>query len=62
VTFSIPLPAGGGRHFGTGSISRLRGEQALGFYRLNMTIDFVVEPAGSATGQDLWGIAKSEQS
>jgi hypothetical protein len=52
VTFSIPLPAGGGRRFGTGSISRLRGEQALGFYRLNMTIDFVVEPAGSATEQD----------
>jgi hypothetical protein len=46
MTFHISSPARGGDTFGTGSISRLSGEPGMGFFRLNVNIDLVIEPAG----------------
>jgi hypothetical protein len=51
MTFHINSPSGGGASFGTGSVSSLRGERGLGFFRLNMTLEFIIEPAGSSSGQ-----------
>jgi hypothetical protein len=54
VTFHINSPVAGAASFGTGSVTGVRGERALGFFRLNMTIEFVIEPAGtSEEGQNL---------
>ena len=46
MTFHISSPTGVGT-FGTGSVARLAGEAALGFFRLNLYVDFVVEPTGT---------------
>ena len=50
MTFFINSPTGGGS-FGTGAVNRVAGELALGFFRLNLYIDFVVEPADTPAGQ-----------
>jgi hypothetical protein len=51
MTFHINSPLGAGTTFGTGSVASVRGERGLGYFRLNMTLDFVIEPAGSSVGQ-----------
>jgi hypothetical protein len=51
MTFHINSPLGAGTTFGTGSVSAVRGERGLGFFRLNVTVEFVVEPTGSSDGQ-----------
>jgi len=51
MTFHINSPLGAGATFGSGSVTSVRGEQGLGFFRLQLTIDFVVEPAGSTVSQ-----------
>lgn len=51
MTFQINSPLGGGTSFGTGSVSSIVGERGLGFFRLNLTVEFVVEPAGSSGDQ-----------
>lgn len=51
VTFHISSPMSSGRTFGTGSVSSVRGDQGLGFFRLNVTFEFVIEPVGGSAGQ-----------
>jgi hypothetical protein len=53
VTFNIGSPVAGGVTFATGSVTSVRGERALGFYRLNMTIEFVIEPASTSGEQQV---------
>jgi hypothetical protein len=48
MTFYISSPSGA-RSFGTGTLTRVAGELALGFFRLNLFVDFVIEP-GEAPG------------
>ena len=50
MSFFINSPTGGGS-FGTGAVNRVAGERALGFFRLNLHIDFVIEPTGTPAGQ-----------
>jgi hypothetical protein len=50
MTFHISSSTSGGT-FGTGSVTRVAGERALGFFRLNLYVDFVVEPADTPGGQ-----------
>jgi hypothetical protein len=50
MSFFINSPTGAGS-FGTGAVNRVAGERALGFFRLNLHIDFVIEPAGTPAGQ-----------
>lgn len=47
MTFHIQSPAHAGGIFGTGTVVRLAGEPGVGFFRLNINVDFVVEPAGA---------------
>lgn len=47
MTFQISSPARAGNNFGTGTVARLAGEPGVGFFRLTMHIDLVVEPAGT---------------
>lgn len=51
MTFHINSPRGDDTTFGTGSVSTVRGERGLGFFRLNVTADFIIEPAGNSGGQ-----------
>jgi hypothetical protein len=51
MTFFINSPLGGGANFGSGSVDNLRGERGVGFFRLTMTINFIVEPAGTSGAQ-----------
>lgn len=50
TTFHIDSPLGGGAKFGTGSVSSVRGERGLGFFRLTVTVDLVIEASGNAGG------------
>jgi hypothetical protein len=50
TTFHIDSPLGGGAKFGTGSVSSVRGERGLGFFRLTVTVDLVIEAGGGAGG------------
>lgn len=52
MTFHISSPRGAGATFGTGSVSRIAGDRGLGFFRLTMTVDFVIEPWTPAAEQD----------
>ena len=51
MTFQINSPRGGGASFGTGSVSSIGGDRGLGFFRLNLTVEFVIEPSGNSGGQ-----------
>lgn len=46
MTFHLNSPEGAGKTFGTGAVTRFGGEEGLGFFRLGMVVDFVVQPAG----------------
>jgi hypothetical protein len=45
MTFFINSPLGGGANFATGAVDNIRGERGVGFFRLNMTVSFVIESA-----------------
>lgn len=52
MTFHINSPSGSGASFGTGAVSRVGGDRGVGFFRLTMTIDFVIEPWAAPGEQD----------
>lgn len=52
MTFHINSPAGGGGTFATGSVASVGGEPGLGFFRVSLALEFVIEPAGSTHDAD----------
>jgi hypothetical protein len=49
MTFLLNGPAGGGS-FGRVTVSRVTGAPGIGFFRLGVTVDIIVEPAGGSSG------------
>jgi hypothetical protein len=45
MTFHIQSPARAGGMFGTGTVVRLSGEPGVGFFRLTINVELVIEPA-----------------
>lgn len=50
MSFHIAGP-GGGTTFARGSVSGVKGAPALGFFRLTVNVELVIQPAGAATAQ-----------
>jgi hypothetical protein len=48
VTLHINSPVDSGRTFATGSIGNVRGDSGLGFFRLTLPVEFVIEPSGGS--------------
>ncbi len=51
MTFHINSPIGGGKTFGTATVSGASGEPGVGFFRLTFRVDLLVEPAGTPANQ-----------
>jgi len=50
VTFNINSPVSGRGSFATGSVTGIRGESGLGFFRLTLNTEFVVDPFDTSGG------------
>jgi hypothetical protein len=48
VTLHLSSPVNSGQTFATGSITGVRGNPGLGFFRMSIAVEFVVEPAGGS--------------
>jgi hypothetical protein len=48
VTFHLNSPVDSRHTFATGSVGDLRGDSGLGFFRLTLPVEFVLEPAGGS--------------
>src|SRR5271169_4483180 len=48
VTLHLNSPVRSGQTFATGTVTAVRGDSGLGFFRLSIAVEFVIEPAGGS--------------